>query len=87
MSLENSSTASNVKVLDSYGIASIVLAVLGIFGYLGILFFPIGVLLSLRAKRSGSKFGLTGLIINSIGTLIVYGGIVAAILLPIIASK
>jgi len=79
----------NAKVLNFYGIVSIILgtiasvflAILELYD-IGVVFFPIGLLIGLRSYRSGSKYGLMGLIINTVGTVIIYGQIVLALLLP-----
>jgi len=77
------------KVKNFYGIVTIVVGVVTFYLVLfdalydiGIVLFPTAVLVALRSKRSGSTYGLVGLIINLLGTIYVYGGIVMALVLP-----
>jgi len=79
---KSSYTTSNIKVIHLYGVVSIVLGAIGFLALaaiklydVGAVFFPLGVLISLRSKRTGSKYGLVGFIMNLIGTFIIYGGI------------
>lgn len=59
----------------------------GLIFELGFLIFPFGILISLRSKKGGSKWGLAGLVLNGIGAVIIYGGILMAFMLPIIIGS